>query len=182
MNNLVINKLAFLNFLFLLLLLACSEKNTKILHKQYNNTILEAYKTTTRYSEAGVVSMQMLADQIQQYKNGDKIYPHGFYMEFYESDGSISSIFKANYVHYYADKELYKAEGNVEIKNLKKQEQLNTEELYWELGKKKIFTEKFVSIKTDDEVLTGKGFTADQDFTYYKILAPTGVLGLEKLE
>jgi hypothetical protein len=37
--------------------------------------------------------------------------------------------------------------GKVEVINTAKQEQLNTEELFWKPDTKKIFTDKFVTIK-----------------------------------
>jgi hypothetical protein len=51
---------------------------------------------------------------------------------------------------------------------------MNTEELNWVPAKQKIFTDKFVTIQTKEEVLKGQGLEAKQDFSSYRILKPTG--------
>ena len=74
---------------------------------------------------------------------------------------------------------LYKGEGNVIVRNLKKKEQLNSEELFWNLKEEKIFTEKFVRIETEDEILLGEGLEASQDFENYTIKNPTGIISID---
>ena len=79
--------------------------------------------------------------------------------------------FDANYVYYSADENLYHAEGNVIVRSNENGDQLRTEELFWDPEAKEFYTDKFVTIHTDDEVHTGEGMRADQDFTYYSILS-----------
>ena len=54
--------------------------------------------------------------------------------------------------------------GDVSIIN-QKGEQLNTETLTWNKVDKKIRSEGFVKIFTDDEIIFGTGFEADENFT-----------------
>ena len=61
------------------------------------------------------------------------------------------------------------------VKNLQKKETLNTEELHWDRTKQEVFTDKFVRIETPTEILTGQGLRANQDFSRYRILKPTGI-------
>jgi hypothetical protein len=70
--------------------------------------------------------------------------------------------------------------GNVIVRNLQKGETLNTEELSWKPETKKIFTEKFVTITTADEILKGEGLDAMQDMTHYRIRKPLGVFSLKQ--
>ncbi len=53
--------------------------------------------------------------------------------------------------------------------NIEKQQQLNTEELFWRQDDKKINTEKFVTIKLANEVIYGTGLDAAQDLSTYVI-------------
>ena len=55
-----------------------------------------------------------------------------------------------------------------------KGERLSTQELTWNKEKKKIYTDKYVQIETEDAILRGDGFEADERFTRYKILKPKG--------
>ena len=60
------------------------------------------------------------------------------------------------------------------VVNLEKKQQLHTEELFWKPDTKKIFTEKFVTIKLENEILYGTGLDAAQDLSYYTIANPKG--------
>ena len=61
----------------------------------------------------------------------------------------------------------------------KKGEQLNTEELYWDEKKETIYSEVFVKITTDEEIIMGEGFEADQNFTNYTLSKVTGQITIE---
>jgi hypothetical protein len=67
----------------------------------------------------------------------------------------------------------------VVVVNNKKGETVNTEELNWSPTTKKIYTDKFVTITTADEVLKGEGLDTDQDFSYTRIRKPTGIFSLK---
>ena len=64
----------------------------------------------------------------------------------------------------------------------KKGEKLNTEELVWNQSAKKLFTEKFVKITTPTQVMYGDGLEANEDFTWYRILNPKGIVAVDKKE
>ena len=59
---------------------------------------------------------------------------------------------------------------------------MNTEELKWmpQEHKVKIEKDKFVRIQTQNEVLTGMGLDANEDFKWYKITKPQGVFAVQK--
>lgn len=54
------------------------------------------------------------------------------------------------------------------------QEQLETEELIWDERAQKVYTNKFVVIRRNDEIIWGHGFESDQDFTRSRIKAIEG--------
>lgn len=67
---------------------------------------------------------------------------------------------------------------NVVVVNVKG-EQLETEELNWDMNKHILFTDKFVKITTDGEQLFGEGMVAQEDFTNYKIKKLRGTVKLK---
>ena len=67
------------------------------------------------------------------------------------------------------------------LKNAESGETLHTEQLYWNPKDGKVFTDKFVRIENGDEILTGIGLTANQDFSSYVIKEPQGTFILEEL-
>ena len=139
----------------------------------------EANNVEMLYAEDHLVKLKMLANEVLEFQNGDREFPEGIYMEFFDELGQLSSILKANNAYFSKEENLWRGWGNVEVQNIANNEQLNTEELFWKPTTKKIYTDKFVTIKLDKEVLYGKGLEADQDFSSYTIKEPQGEFILE---
>jgi LPS export ABC transporter protein LptC len=131
------------------------------------------------YSDSAVVRLMVEADKMMEFENGDQEYPMGIYVEFYDKDTVTTSTLKADKGYYTKKTDLYQAVGNVKLISFKKNQKLNTEELFWNVKEEQVYTDKFVIIETEDDVLHGEGLTAAQDFSSYRILKPTGELGLE---
>ena len=156
------------------------EKAKNLVLQEYNGPLLEQVDITILHSDSAQTTLKIQAPYELDFESGDKEFPKGIYVEFYDKgSGNITSTLKANKGYYYDDRKLYKGEGNVIVRNLKKKEQLNSEELFWNLKEEKIFTEKFVRIETEDEILLGEGLEASQDFENYTIKNPTGIISID---
>lgn len=142
--------------------------------ERYTGPTIENHDITTLYSDSAQLLIKLQAPVQQEFESGDGVFPEGFYIEFYDKDGKLESTLKGNYGKQDPKKSLYYARGNVVVDNLKKQEKLETEELYWDRNKAKIYTDKFVKITSPEEILTGKGLTANQDLSRYSIKKVTG--------
>jgi LPS export ABC transporter protein LptC len=101
-------------------------------------------------------------------------------MTFFDRKGKVTNTVRANYGKYDKQKDQYFIRGNVVLENAVKKETLRTEELYWDKNTRKIHTDKFVTIQTESDILKGHGLTANQDFSNYKILKPTGIFSLSQ--
>lgn len=134
------------------------------------------------YSDSAVVRLMVQAPLMLEYENGDQEYPSGIYVEFYEKDSTVTSTLKGDQAYYTKETNIYQTLGNVKLESIKKQQKLSTEELFWNMNKEEVYTDKFVIIETKEDVLHGEGLTAKQDFSTYRILKPTGELGLESPE
>ncbi len=146
----------------------------------YTGPLIENHNVVTLYSDSAKLQIKLTAPVQQEYENGDGIFPEGLYVEFYGNPGQMTSTLKANYGKQDKRKDLYTARGKVEVENLQKKEKLETEELFWDKNRGKIYTDKFVRITTADEILTGEGLQANQGFTNWRILKPLGSFSLEK--
>ena len=131
------------------------------------------------YSEKDRIRVKMLAAKILEFKNGDKEFPDGLYLEFYNQAGIMTSTLKANHAFYFKEEDQWRARGKVEVKNIEKKQQLNTEELFWKETTRKIFTDKFVTIKLENEVIYGTGLDATQDLSNYTIRKPEGIFEIK---
>jgi LPS export ABC transporter protein LptC len=138
----------------------------------YEGPLLEVDSVTTLWSDSAVVRIKLIAKKQYEYEGGDRSFPDGVYIEFFDKDGNRTSSLRADRGYFTKTDNLYKADGDVEVINFENNEKLNTEELFWKPDDKKIYTDKFVKIETDGQLVTGDGLTANQDFSNYKIINP----------
>lgn len=136
----------------------------------------------TYYSDSGMVKVKIIAPEMTRFERG-KIrfdeYPHGIKVTFFDEYLNTTATLTSQYAKYFIDDELWEARNNVEVINYAEDESLNTEVLFWDLQKEKIYSDKFVRIKTYNEILFGRGFESNQDFTQWRILKPTGKIMIE---
>ena len=161
------------SILSLIILFGCGKSEVKEL-VEYTGPLREAENVETYFSEHDKIKVKMLADLVYELKNGDREFPKGIYLEFFNEFGRLESTLKANHAYFFKEENKWRGRGNVEVKNVEKNEQLNTEELFWKPVEKKIFTEKFVTIRQEGDVIYGIGLDAKQDLSQYTILKPTG--------
>ncbi|MBB6609538.1 LPS export ABC transporter periplasmic protein LptC [Pontibacter sp. Tf4] len=147
---------------------------------KYKGPVIENKDVFTLYSDSAKLMIRMKAPVQQEFEGGDGVFPKGFYVEFMQQEGQVTSTMRANYGHQDKGKEIYFAKGDVQVHNILKQEKLETEELYWDRRRRKIYTDKFVKITTPNRVVTGHGLRSDQNFENYTIQKITGVFDLEE--
>ncbi|MEM9897019.1 MAG: LPS export ABC transporter periplasmic protein LptC [Bacteroidota bacterium] len=160
-------------------ILACEQRKDLVDQVLYEGPLSSMDSISTLLSDSGNIVMHMKADRQNNYENGDQEWPGGFFLESYDSDGLVTTMFRADSVYYSKMERLYHATGNVIVRNLENGDELKTEELFWDPDEDLFYTEKFVTIKSDDEVHSGEGMEASQDFSSYEILKPNGTFTLE---
>ena len=132
------------------------------------------------YTENNQVKVKMIAALFYEFENGDREFPKGIYLEFFNEFGKMESTLRANEAYYFKKEDQWRGRGKVEVKNLEKNEQLNTEELFWKPSQEKIFTDKFVTIRQQADVIYGQGLEAKQDMSDYVIKKPEGEFAVEE--
>ncbi|MEQ9440449.1 MAG: LPS export ABC transporter periplasmic protein LptC [Cyclobacteriaceae bacterium] len=147
--------------------------------KEYEGPVSETFNTEVLYSDSAQVRIKLQAQRQLQYENGDQDFPEGIYIEFFDEAGVKTTSIEANQGYYSKEENKYTATGEVVVKNLEKNEKLETEVLYWERNKRSINTDRYVEIESEGEVLMGEGLEAKEDFSSYEILKPTGVFSIE---
>lgn len=163
------------------LLSHCGSKSDEMMQVQeYTGPILDIGPATTYYSDSARVKMKMEAPRQLEFGTGDREFPEGLFLQFYDVEGNLTSTLKADYCYYTKKDDLYKATGNVVIEDVETKDRLDTEELYWDQKKEEVFTDKFVRIEKDGELHVGDGLEAKQDFSYWKILNSKGTIMLNE--
>lgn len=134
------------------------------------------------YSDSAIVKAKLKAPILKFVKVESPYYemPKGVFVEFYKSGTSlVESTLKADYGIRYEAKNLVEVRKNVVVVN-SIGEKLETEKLTWNEKTGKIYTDQFVKITRQQEVLFGEGLEASQQFNSYKILKLKGTINLKE--
>lgn len=136
------------------------------------------------YSDSAKVRMKVIAKVLNKFNTPEKQYiefPKGIIIYQYDSGMQVTAIIQANYALYRENKKLWEARDDVIAKNLIKNEQLYTEELFWDQSKGNIYSTKFTKIINADGVFYGDGgFTSKEDFSYWKLIGIKGKVNIKE--
>lgn len=146
----------------------------------YEGPVREMEDIEINHTESGVIKLKMKAPVYHLFLNEDEAFPEGIDLQFYDEEGNLSSTLHANEAFYSKSKAEWHGKGNVEVKNMQKNEQLNTEELFWKPGEQKIYTDKFVTIRQQNDVIYGEGLDAKEDLSDYRIHKVSGTLEIKE--
>ena len=147
---------------------------------EYKGPLQEVENVELYSSENDQITSKLTADLVYEFANGDREFPKGVYIEMYDESGRLARTLRANYAKFIKEQQNWMGQGKVELKNVIKNEQLNTEELFWNRKTKKIFTDKFVTIRQQGDVIYGTGLDAMQDLSDYVITNPEGTIEVEE--
>ncbi|MEZ5016615.1 MAG: LPS export ABC transporter periplasmic protein LptC [Flavipsychrobacter sp.] len=141
-----------------------------------------AEDVTIIYSEQGKAKVRL---QAKTFIRNDVAMPpytemdDGLKVEFFNDSLAVESTLTAIYARYYEKKGNILIRDSVVVVN-KKGDELHTEELVWNQKAKKIYTDKFVRIITPTQIMYGNGLEANEDFSWYRIVKPKGIVKVEK--
>lgn len=162
------------------ILLGCSHKVEYV--EQLNEQPISydlALDIEIDYYIKGQLAFKLIADEMQQIKDlsGRNIFPKGIKVEVYDQELETTAIISSDFAIQNKPEKLVKASQNVILIN-SENEQLNTETLFWDGKEKKIYTDDFVTINTENEIIMGYGFITDESFSSYSLSDITGTLYL----
>jgi LPS export ABC transporter protein LptC len=98
--------------------------------------------------------------------------------QFFDKDLKVESTLRSDYAKSFDKEKLIEVRNNVVVTNVK-QEKLETEKLLWDQKTKQIYTDKHVTITTKKQIITGTGLRANQNFTKWTLLKPSGTFNIE---
>ena len=106
-----------------------------------------------------------------------KLFSKGITVYAYNLDLDTLATISANFATENQEKDIFEVRKNVVLTNAQN-EQLNTEKLFWDRSIKKIYTDEFVTLTTDKQIIMGFGFTSDQYFSTYSLSNITATIYL----
>ncbi|MDY6436563.1 MAG: LPS export ABC transporter periplasmic protein LptC [Bacteroidales bacterium] len=167
-----------------MMLFSCENSMEKVKQFIDNDTIsgLMAYDVVIERSDSGRLVARLTAPVMRTVDDKDSAkieFPKGFVVYMFEGDTVPSAQISGNYGASYEKKQLIVAKHNVVAKNLKTEEMLETETLYWDQKKKKIYTGCLVKISSPDKVIYGDSMVANESFTKREIFGISATLEME---
>ncbi len=182
----IFHPLLFGFFALLLTLGACSKKSNEKaieitpgdLKKEVlkNVEILYSDSAQLRVKISGKVMIRTLIPE-----NMKDEFTDGVLVDFYDAFGKKTSNLKADYALRYQDKDDILVSGNVVLTS-EKNETMESDELIWNKKQERVYTEKFVMVKTTKERAWGQGFESNQNFTAWQIKGFEGKIRSDKID
>lgn len=145
---------------------------------------LTAKDFNTTYTDSGSVLVVMRSPLLENYANVEPPYTefkYGMDVFFYEGSEEPSASVSALYAIYHEEKKLWELRDSVIVENETK-DKLETEQLFWDQEKDKIYTDRFVKITSVDQTVMGNGFESDTRLKKRKIKKVSAVLYVEEPE
>ena len=189
-NHKYIYKPVFFGMLAFLILFqtSCRETNKEEILDYQNMADSLSVETASNveivYSDSGALRALITAPILKRYGQAEDPYaemPDGVEAQFYDKNAQPNSRIQANYAIHYEKRKMIKLQNDVHVKNTRNQE-LRSEELYWDQRKKELYTDKFVDIRDDEDIWQGQGFRSNETFTKWRIIKPTGRKKVKDIE
>jgi LPS export ABC transporter protein LptC len=184
------NRLLNISFRFLLVatagLLASCEKEVNTIPKSDLLSLpsVTVYNGNSKYLDSGKLQVIIYAPLMEQYDNKDKPYSefrYGIEVIFYDGKkepvGSVSS----KYARYTNEEKTWELRDSVVVINENK-DMLETEVLNWDQDKDLIYTDRFVKITSEDQIIQGFGFESDSHLRKRKIKRVSATIYLKDEE
>mgnify|MGYP006337908873 FL=1 len=119
-------------------------------------------------TENGMVKMRAEAPRMEKYEKDSldyELFPEGFFVYGFDETGKLETEIvadNARHQKFEDGRESWEAFGNVVVKNLIKQEVMETDTLYWDQKNEKIYTHCYVRMYSPDGFMQGYGMESDQ--------------------
>ena len=136
----------------------------------------------------GKIQMRAEAPLMERYERDTlsfELFPEGFFVYGYTDDEKLETEIvadNARHLKYKDGRESWEAFGNVVVKNLIKQEVMETDTLYWDQKNEKIYTHCYVRMYSPDGFMQGYGMESDQRARNSIIFNPFNSYGILEQE
>ncbi len=171
-------------FTIIFFFLSCENDIEKInaLTSELNLPEQSGYNVEISYSDSGKLIGKLYTPELHKYKNDKNPYiefPQGMKVVFYDENEEFESYIRSNWAKYDEKDELWEARNNVVARNVKKGEQLNTEQLFWDQIIGIIYSDKFSKIVNEDGTFYGEnGFQAKEDLSKWVLKGSKGTVNV----
>lgn len=165
------------------LLLSCDKKKEEMEDLQIKDLpTLSARNFETMYSDSGKVTMIVRSPLFNQYNRVKEPYsefPEGIKVLFYNKKDAPQARVSSQFARYTEKQKLWELRDSVVAIN-ENGDILETELLYWDEEKDKIYSDRFVQITSKEQIIRGTGFESDSRLEKRKIRNVTATIYLDE--
>lgn len=177
--------LLFPMFFLLLSLSACSGKKKTLgeaITERDSLPVMDTRGVMTLISDSGLIRYRINTEEWKVFDRKNP--PHwsfekGVYLEKFDTLFQVEASIEADTAYFFTKEELWKLMGNVHIQNLKG-EKFDTDLLYWDQKRERVYSNQFIRIEQPDRIITGRGFESNQEMTVYTIHKPEGIFYVDE--
>ena len=138
-------------------------------------------KVQVVYTDSARLKARVFTPSMEKFTGKENNYlemKKGVKAYFYNKREEKNSTLVADYGIRYINKSKTVVKDDVMVVN-KKGDTLETEKLTWDEGKEKIYSNKFVKVKTPEEIIYAKGFESNLSFTEYEFYNIKGTIEVD---
>lgn len=159
-----------------------TNKEIKAVETEQERSTLTVFDLHTFVTDSGYYKYEFSTPEMHQFDNLEEPiigFPKGLTFKMFDQKGTqLSSRIACRNAIYYKKKELWELNNDVEAVT-EKGDLLSTEQMFWDTKERRIYSDKFVKITTQNQVITGIGFESDDSMSKYEIKSPGGEIELE---
>lgn len=144
--------------------------------------VMDTRGVVTLVSDSGIIRYRVNAEEWKVYDRKSPSYwafEKGVYVEKFDSLFQVEASIEADTAYYYDKQKLWKLMSNVHIRNLKG-EKFDTDLLFWDQNKKKVYSDRQVRIEQPDQIIYAVGFESDEQMTKYKFFKTNGIFYIDE--
>jgi LPS export ABC transporter protein LptC len=150
--------------LIALVVISCEKKNLTV--QKIDILTLPSHTAKdfiTTYTDSGKLQLVLSAPVMESYERSETPYSEfrkGLKVRFHDGQVNPVASVTSKYARYTDSKNLWELKDSVVAIN-EKGEKLETELLFWDQKRELIYTDRFVKITTEDQIIQGYGLESD---------------------
>lgn len=168
-----------------IMLLACKNdiKEVNALAEREKRPDMTGENLELIYSDSARIKYRVLTPEyikVNREKEKYEEFPKGIHVLSYDPAGKMIGSIKAKYAKKLEDEMLWEARNEVVIINAEGKK-LETELLYWDMKKELIYSDRYVKLSADGQIIEGNnGFHSDQNLNHPVFENISGSIEVEK--
>lgn len=136
-------------------------------------------------SDSGKIKYHAIAPIWYRYdldkKNPYQYFPDGLVLNQIDQEKNIVGHIQADTAYNYENTDLWHLIKNVKIYSVQG-ERFTTNDLYWDARNHKVYSDSFIHIERNFDILEGYGFTSNDAFTEYEVRQTTGIFEMKDID